>query len=173
MFSRSASGNATPLRKIGPGPNCDLNNPEGVAVITTVDCADPLVASGTPCDDNNPCTSGKSCGAGTCNAGTTTTAPGEIQSVTADSDKETYDWSVAANAAHYDVVRGDLALLGVGPGGGDEVCIGNLDTPSVSDDIIPDTNQGFWYLARGANACGAGTYGTRQDGTPRITTTCP
>jgi hypothetical protein len=173
VFARSASGNAVPLRKIGPGPNCDLNNPEGVAVITTVDCADPLVASGTPCDDSNPCTSGDSCGSGICNAGTTTTAPGEIQSVTASSDKETYDWSAAANATRYDVVRGGLASLGVGPGDGDEVCFGDLGDPSVSDDIVPASNQGFWYLARGANACGAGTYGTRHDGTLRITTTCP
>lgn len=173
VFSRSANGNAAPLRKIGPGPNCDLNNPEGVAVITTVDCADPLVASGTPCDDGSPCTSGDSCGSGTCNAGTTSTAPGEIQSVTASSDKETYDWPASANATRYEVVRGGLASLGVGPGGGDEVCFGNLDTPSVSDDIVPPGDQGFWYLARGANACGAGTYGTRHDGTPRITTTCP
>jgi hypothetical protein len=173
VFSRSASGNATPLRTIGPGPNCDLNNPEGVAVATTVDCSDASVASGTPCDDSNPCTSGDSCGSGTCNAGTTTAAPGEIQGVSASSDKETYDWSAAANAIRYEVVRGGLAWLGVGPGGGDEVCFGDLDDPSVIDDIVPASNQGFWYLARGVNACGAGTYGTRLDGTPRITTTCP
>ena len=93
--------------------------------------------------------------------------------MSASPDKETYDWSAAANAIRYEVVRGGLAWLGVGPGGGDEVCFGDLDDPSVIDDIVPASNQGFWYLARGVNACGAGTYGTRLDGTPRITTTCP
>ena len=173
VFARSASGNAAPLRTIGPGSNCDLNNPEGVAVTTTVDCSDPLVASGTPCDDNNSCTEGDSCGNAACNSGTTITAPGEIQSVTASPDKATYDWSATASATRYDVVRGSLASLGVGPGGGDEVCFGNLNAPSISDDTVPANDEGFWYLARGATACGAGTYGARHDGTPRITTTCP
>jgi hypothetical protein len=173
VFSRSASGNATPLRKIGPGPDCDLNNPEGVAVVTTVDCSDPLVAAGTPCDDNDPCTSGDSCGSGTCNPGTISSAPGEIQGVNGSPDKETYDWTASANATRYDVVRGSLAALGVGPGGGDEVCFDDLSTPSIDDAADPGSDQGFWYLARGVNTCGPGTYGTRHDGTPRVTTTCP
>ena len=173
VFARSASGNAAPLRTIGPGSNCDLNNPEGVAVTTTVDCSEPSVASGTPCTDNNSCTEGDSCGSGVCNSGTTITAPGEIQNVTASADKETYGWSAAASAANYDVVRGSLASFGVGPGGGDELCFDDIDVLSVSDDTVPASDEGFWYLARGANACGAGTYGARHDGTPRITTTCP
>ena len=173
VFARSASGNAAPLRKIGPGENCDLNNPEGVAVVTTVDCSDPLVAAGTACDDNNPCTQGDSCGSGVCNSGTTITAPGEVSGVTAAPDKETYSWSAAANATRYDVVRGDLAALGVGPGGGDETCFDDIDALAIDDDTVPGNDEGFWYLTRGANACGAGTYGTRHDGTPRITTTCP
>jgi DNA-binding beta-propeller fold protein YncE len=173
VFARSASGNATPLRKIGPGPNCDLNNPEGVAVITTVDCTDPLVAPGTPCDDGDPCTGGDACGSGACNAGTTSTVPGELQGMTADPDRETFGWTPLANATRYDVVRGGLASLGVGPGGGDEVCFDDLTVTSIDDNTLPASNAGFWYVARGANACGAGTYGTRHDGTPRITTTCP
>ena len=173
VFARSAGGNAAPLRTIGPGPNCDLNNPEGVAVTTTVDCSDPLVATGTPCNDDNPCTQGDSCGNEVCNSGTPITVPGEIQNVTAFPDKESYGWSAAANSSRYDVVRGGLASLGVGPGNGDEVCFDDLDALSVSDDTVPAGDEGFWYLARGANACGAGTYGARHDGTPRITTTCP
>ena len=173
VFARSASGNAVPLRAIGPGENCDLNNPEGVAVTTTIDCSDPMVAAGTACDDNNPCTQAESCGNSICSGGTPITVPGEIQDVTAFPDRETYSWSAAARATHYDVVRGGLASLGVGPGGGDEVCFNDLDASSVNDDGVPANAEGFWYLARGANACGAGTYGARRDGTPRITTTCP
>jgi len=173
VFARSASGNAAPLRVIGPGENCDLNNPEGVAVTTTVDCSDPMVAAGTACDDNNPCTQGETCASSICGGGTAITVPGEIQDVTALQDKETYSWSPAARATAYDIVRGSLAALGVGPGDGDEVCFDNMDAPSVDDVTVPAGDQGFWYLARGINACGAGSYGTRSDGTPRVTTTCP
>lgn len=173
IFARSASGNAAPLRKIGPGDRCDLNNPEGVAVTTTVDCSDPLVASGTACNDNDPCTQGEACRNSRCTGGTLLSVPGEIEGVTASQDRRTYGWSATANAIRYDVVRGSLGSLGVGPGGGDEVCFRNLESATLTDDTVPANDEGFWYLARGAGACGAGTYGARHDGTPRITTTCP
>lgn len=173
VFARAASGNAAPLRKIGPGENCDLNNPEGVAVTTAVDCSDPLVPAGTPCDDNNPCTVGDVCGSTVCNSGAAINAPGETHGVTAASDKQTYSWTATGGATLYDVVRGGLSFLPVGPGNGDETCFNDLDSPSVEDDAVPADDEGFWYLARGSNVCGAGTYGTRHDGTPRTTTTCP
>jgi len=173
VFARSAAGNAVPLRKIGPGGNCDLNNPEGVAVTTTVDCSDPLVAAGTPCNDNDPCTQGDSCANSVCSGGAVSNAPGEIQGLTAAPDRATYGWSAMANASRYDVVRGSLSSLAVGPGGDDEVCFPNLGTATVNDDAVPAPDTGFWYLARGANTCGAGSYGTRDDGTLRVTATCP
>lgn len=77
----------------------------------------------------------------------------------------------------YDVVRGGIAALPVGPGGGDESCFDNLSAASVSDSTVPASGAGFWYLSRGENTCGNGTYGTQGvHGTPgatRITTTCP
>jgi hypothetical protein len=173
VFARSASGNAAPLRAIGPGENCDLNNPEGVAVTTTIDCSDPLVAVGTACNDNDPCTQGESCGNSVCTGGANIGAPGEIQGVTASADRATYGWSAAPGASGYDVVRGSLAALGVGPGAGDEVCFEATSAPAISDDTVPPDGEGFWYLMRGANTCGPGTYGTRHDGTPRTTSTCP
>ena len=100
-------------------------------------------------------------------------APLEIQNVTVAADKVTYSWPAAVGATQYDVVRGSTAAFPVGPGGGDETCFDNLAGPTLTDATVPTAGTGFWYLSRGENACGIGTFGTRHDGTPRTTTTCP
>jgi hypothetical protein len=76
-------------------------------------------------------------------------------------------------ATGYDVVRGSLGALPVGPGGGDEVCFGNLAGTTLTDATITGPATGFWYLSRGVNGSCIGTYGTQHNGSPRITTTCP
>lgn len=126
-----------------------------------------------PCNDGNPCTAGDTCGGGVCQNGTPIAPPPETQNVTVSADKVTYHWAAATFATQYDVVRGGTAALPVGPGGGDEVCFGNLPGTSLVDAAIPTPGTGFWYLARGENSCGTGTFGTRSDGSPHATTTCP
>ena len=128
--------------------------------------------NGTSCDDGNACTAGDVCGGGVC-AGTVITAPPQTQNLSVAANKSTYSWSTAAFATQYDVVRGSTAALPVGPGGGDEVCFDNLAGPTLTDGTVPSPNTGFWYLSRGENTCGLGTYGTRSNGAQRITTTCP
>jgi hypothetical protein len=105
--------------------------------------------------------------------GTPTPAPPETQNVVAAADKVTYSWSPAASATRYDVVRGKVAALPVGPGGSDEVCFDNLPGTSLVDPTVPAPSGGFWYLSRGESACGNGSYGQQSNGAPRITTTCP
>jgi hypothetical protein len=105
-------------------------------------------------------------------AGTTITAPPEIANLTA-ANKTTYNWTAAPSATRYDVVRGRTNAYPVGPGGSDEICFGNLTGPSVIDAGVPTVGTAFWYLSRGENTCGNGTYGNRSNGSPRITTTCP
>jgi len=112
-------------------------------------------------------------GANSCHAGTPITAPAEVQNVAAGSNKTTYTWSAATFATRYDVVRGSQAALPAGPGAGDEVCFDNLAAPTLVDPAVPAPGTGFWYLSRGENACGNGTFGTQSNGTPRATTTCP
>ena len=129
--------------------------------------------NGTTCDDGNACTLGETCGGGICANGTTITAPLEIQNVIVAGNKATYSWSAATYATQYDVVRGGTGALPVGPGGGDEVCFDNLSGTTLVDAAVPTPGTGFWYLSRGENACGIGTFGTRSNGSPRITTTCP
>jgi len=127
---------------------------------------------GTPCDDGNACTGTDSCQSGTC-TGTPLTPPGEAQSVVVAADKTTYSWAPVAGATAYDVVRGSLSALPVGPGGGDETCFNDLGSASLTDATVPAPGTGYFYLARGANACNTGTYGTQSNATPRTTTTCP
>ena len=93
--------------------------------------------------------------------------------MTVAADKASYSWSAAASATQYDVVRGIMGALPVGPGGGDEVCFDNLASTTVVDAAVPATGIGFWYLSRGESACGIGTFGAHSDGSPRNTTTCP
>ena len=93
--------------------------------------------------------------------------------MSAASDKATYSWSAAAFATGYDVLRGSLGALPVGPGGGDEICFDDLASPALVDTELPAPGTGYWYLSRGENACGVGTFGTQHNGSPRTTTTCP
>jgi hypothetical protein len=66
-YPGGASGDAAPVRTIGPGSLNHMVSPESVAVRTTaVDCSDPLIADGTPCDDGNPCTQTDICSGGVC-----------------------------------------------------------------------------------------------------------
>ncbi len=124
------------------------------------------------CDDGNPCTSGDTCGGGTC-TGTPIGPPVEAQGVVVAADKQTYSWTATPGATRYDVLRGSLSALPVGPGGGDEVCFDNLGAPSVVDGAIPPPGTGRFYLSRGENACADGTYGNQSNGSPRTSTTCP
>jgi hypothetical protein len=134
-------------------------------------CVD--VRASLVCDDGNACTSGDTCGGGTCNSGSPITAPPETEGVTASADKATYNWSASAFATRYDVLRGSTAALPVGPGGGDELCFDNLPGPSWVDPSVPVSGTGFWYLSRGENECGNGSFGQQSNGTPRVSTTCP
>jgi hypothetical protein len=154
---------------------CNDNNP------CTVDSCDP--ASGcvfnnntAACDDGNPCTAGDVCASGAC-VGTPITAPPETQNVLAAANKTTFSWAPAAFAIRYDVVRGISAALPVGPGGGDEMCFDNLPNPTVTDPALPAAGTAYFYLSRGENTCGNGTWGFQgfngAPGAPRVTATCP
>jgi hypothetical protein len=124
------------------------------------------------CDDGNACTAGDACAAGVCSPGTAVVAPTETESLAAEGDKATFDWSAAPGATHYDVARGALGAFPVGSGG-NEVCFDDLAGTTLVDPAIPDPGAGFWYLSRGENACGIGTFGNQSGGSPRVATACP
>jgi hypothetical protein len=226
-YPSAAVGDVAPIRQVGPGPMSTLAGPVSVIVTTRVDCADPSVADGTPCDDGNACTHTDTCQAGVCAGGTPPvcaasdqchtagscdpatgacsnpmapdgtacddnkpctsddvctggacggtpiTVPPETQDLGVAADKATYSWSTAAFATRYDVVRGGTGAPFAGPGGGNGTCFGDLPAPVLVDSAIPAPGAWFWYLSRGGNTCGAGTFGNESSGLPRVTSVCP
>lgn len=106
-------------------------------------------------------------------------APGEIRrfEVGVGGDKSKLAWCPAAATAGaataYDVPRGAVAELPVGTGASELCSASGILHPTATDTATPLVGQGFWYLVRGRNVCGAGTYGFQSDGTQRTTSVCP
>jgi hypothetical protein len=98
----------------------------------------------------------------------------DIQDVKATADKVNFTWTATPYATRYDVVRGQVASLPVGPGGADEVCLNDLSLgPGFGETAIPPAGTGYWYVVRPETAYGNGTFGNQHDGSPRTTTSCP
>ena len=105
--------------------------------------------------------------------------PGEVAALTTDRGvvgETLLSWSslaaTAGSATAYDLARGDLAslrTLGTGDSGS-LVCA--LAATSTSDPAVPVAGAGFYYLARGRNTCGFGSWGTGAAG-PRASGACP
>lgn len=72
-------------------------------------------------------------------------------------------WTILGTATAYDTVRGDLVTLH-GTAGNFTVatagCLGNdvLGVNTAQDATVPAAGQGRWYLTRGVNCGGVGTY---------------
>lgn len=88
-------------------------------------------------------------------------------------------WSGIAGATGYDIVAGDLATLR--SSGGDFAaataeCVSNhRTTASVAYSNAPAPDQGFWFLVRGENCGGKGSYGggLRDPGIAASGNDCP
>ena len=83
-------------------------------------------------------------------------------SVTASGATATIDWTTIVSATTYDVVRGGSPSLAATAGDyalATGACLAN-DTSlnSVVDANVTSAGDGDWYLVRGANCGGAGTY---------------
>jgi len=88
-------------------------------------------------------------------------------------DAETLSWTPEAGAAVYDVMRGSLSELPVGDKP-DETCIASqVSATSTTDATLPAPGTGLYYLVRGADACGLGSYGITSGGSGRVSTVCP
>ena len=86
-------------------------------------------------------------------------------------------WTAIEAAAVYDVLRGEAGNWPVGSDPAAETCFADLSGTSFSDDALPAAGAGWWYLVRGANGCGYGSWGWQESyGLPaveRISSTCP
>jgi hypothetical protein len=102
--------------------------------------------------------------------------PTELRGLTMLPDKTGLQWNAAPTYAGttYDLLRGELNTLPVGPGAG-ESCLGQgISGTTTTDTDVPATGHGFWYVVRERVAsCGTGTYGFATNGTERISTACP
>jgi hypothetical protein len=94
------------------------------------------------------------------------------------SDKTRVDW--CSQGSHYgaqtsyDLARGAVDLLKTGGGAPQGACIAATSNPVASDSTLPAVGKAFWYLARGRNACGVGTFGFRRSGVERlVVNACP
>jgi N-acetylneuraminic acid mutarotase len=101
-----------------------------------------------------------------------TAVPTEATVLRIASDKTALTWyaSTGGSGTVHDVVRGTLATFPVGSGG--ESCLASGLAEARLDDPATPASGGWWYLVRGRNACGSGTYGNATGGT-RVTATCP
>ncbi|HEV8375571.1 MAG TPA: hypothetical protein VGR38_04970 [Candidatus Polarisedimenticolia bacterium] len=99
-------------------------------------------------------------------------APPEVQDVQvahAGGGSVTISWDsldpVVGAGAFYDLVTGSVSLLRSDAGFAGAGCLtsGLPDTPFTDSQSGPATGEAFYYLVRGRNGCGLGTYG---DGTP-------
>jgi len=76
-------------------------------------------------------------------------------------------WSVLDDARGYDVVYGSVRVLRATEGNFTEAtedCLANdLEGHVLEIDIRPFAAQGFWFLVRGVNEAGPGSYDVRLD----------
>jgi len=146
--------------------------------LLTVTCAG--ATNGTACNDGNPCTADDTCQTNACTGGVPLQIPAEVAHLDFGADQSTITWDSAAAAGPgtvHDVLRGLVSQLPVVDGPAQSCLASGIPTAAVSDPAIPPTSESYWYLVRGRNACGLGTYGFREiEGVPgaeRTSTTCP
>ncbi len=96
----------------------------------------------------------------------------DVSATPSGSDVE-LSYPALAGAGWYEIVRGDLSTLSSSSGNftsATDACVTDNDTTTtvtVSGTPIPSPADGYWYLVRGVNCKGKGTYdsgGTAQSG---------
>jgi hypothetical protein len=179
--------NATPAASGTYGVTVTVN---GCASSTSTTAAT-VIANGATCSDGNACTVGDACQAGICQSGPLRDADGDghVDVLCGGDDCNDNDplvWfaprevtgllvSTASPAdlawdnqgtlvgpeTTYDLVSGLISGAGVDFSGA--ACLQSRGG-STFGDARPDPGVGtaYWYLARGRNSCGVGTYGTSQ-----------
>lgn len=103
--------------------------------------------------------------------------PDEVREVRFDADTVTLTWESAipesGPTTTHALVRGDAYALPPGSGGTETCLATGLPENSLLDDLVPASGDAFWYLVRGENSCGRGSYGRASSGDERQSSACP
>ena len=101
--------------------------------------------------------------------------PGDVGTLSLQSD--TLSWSSLATTAGpgtmYDVARGDIANLETAGTAGSVALACAMAGTTATDVETPATGAGFYYMIRGRNSCGAGSWGKDSRQVDRISNACP
>jgi formylglycine-generating enzyme required for sulfatase activity len=102
--------------------------------------------------------------------------PGEVAGLAiAKTPGATLSWSPEAHSTAYDLVSESISSLLVS-GTSAATCLASDVSGTGSTDPRPDptVGDGYYYLVRGSNGCGLGTWGSSSAGVPRATpAACP
>jgi agmatine/peptidylarginine deiminase len=102
--------------------------------------------------------------------------PFEIGNVRMAGNRVTVQWDADGSnggGSTYDVLRGRIDELPVGSGGSESCLVTSWAGVSFDDTEGPPENTGFYYLVRGGNGCGSGSYGVDSNGAERAANSCP
>jgi hypothetical protein len=99
--------------------------------------------------------------------------PHEVPALRFGADTVTLSWDAAPGAAAYDVLAGAVAELPVANAPSDACLESDLAATSVRLTDVPPPSTASWYLVRGRNSCGAGTYGAASSLVEQTSLACP
>jgi hypothetical protein len=148
-------------------PGQDDGDADGVGTVCD-NCpanANPSQADGDADGTGNPC----DCAPGDPGA---FAVPNEVQNLLFDADGATLTWTSAVPASGpgtvHDLRRGLVDDLPVETGPPDTCLAPGSPGTSTSDPTVPAPRAGFYYVIRGRNACGSGSFGTASSGVERV-----
>lgn len=103
--------------------------------------------------------------------------PPEVEGLSIDADTETLRWNpqdaLSGSSTVFDLMRGLVSELPIG-GGSSETCLGSeLTTNQGRDSERPNLGMSYYYLVRGENSCGIGSYGRDSASNERTSSSCP
>ena len=118
---------------------------EGIFYTITADLDNDGVIDQEDCEPNNASVS---------------TLPVDINGFLWNADETSFTWTTTGDT--YDVARGAIGEWPTGSGASETCHDTGLAVASSSDASVPAVDSGFWYLVRGVNACGPGSYGNNS-----------
>jgi hypothetical protein len=104
-------------------------------------------------------------------------APPEVTGDSFSTSAMEYSWTpldaLAGPGTTYDVVRGLASDLRQDGGFASAVCLSDSQMDaSHPDSSLPNPGEAFYYLVRGQNVCGNGSYGRDSEGVKRLIRSC-